>query len=110
MQNEAKEPETSSAVSGRVDLLVRRGRIKKGASIGHDMACGKWPGHRPRASAEKEALFDENMIFDVTEWNGKWWDCAADGFGYGIERTNPGEYGNGSVFVFDEDGVEFVDT
>jgi hypothetical protein len=45
------------------------------------------------------------MVFDMV-WNGDYWECKADGYGYLKSRGENGEYGNGSIFVQDCYGVE----
>lgn len=74
-------------------------RIKPGALISQDFAILRWPEVRGGF------VEDTNMIFEV-EWTGSFWDCKADGYGY---HKPQGKYGNGSIFVHDEDGVEMVD-
>jgi hypothetical protein len=48
------------------------------------------------------------MEFDA-DWNGRWWDCRADGFGRRTWLGETGGYGNGSIFVHDINGVAFAD-
>ena len=88
------------------DAIVR---IKKGASIGQDHAFMRWPICYPPIS---EYLPEENpyrpkdpdMLF-AGDWNGKFWNCVAEGYG---DTTKNGDYGSGSIFVFSYDGVEIV--
>jgi hypothetical protein len=86
-----------------------QGRIKIGAMIGHDRSYGKWPACFPSGCSQtgKYEADDPNMIFDV-EWKGSYWNCKADGFGMLRCNGEVGEYGNGSIFVFDRDGVELL--
>ena len=71
-----------------------RVRIKPGAFIGQDFGYFNWPDCKSPAKVDYE--------FDAT-WNekDKFWDCIRPGFG-----EIKGDYGNGSIFVFDKDGVE----
>lgn len=72
-----------------------KGRIKIGASIFQDMGVGKWPScSAPKSNPHP----DPDMIFSM-KWCGKYWDCKARGFG-----EHP-DYGNGSIFVHDINGV-----
>ena len=82
-------------------LTTRRVRIKVGAMVSQDYRVFRWP-----ATASSDA--DPDMEFDA-EWNGRFWDCRADGFGRRRWRGDDGEYGNGSIFVHDHGGVEFAD-
>ena len=88
-----------------------KGRIKRGAGIFQDHHFGKWPACLPPgcSTTGKYEADDPDMVFDV-EWNGHHWDCKADGFGYLRSRGDDGEYGNGSIFVADRDGVELVES
>ena len=92
--------------------IVGRGRIKSETIVFHDHHFGIWPECCPPESeykGEKYQYLAKNpeMFFDV-EWNGRWWDCKADGYGYLRSRGEDGEYGNGSIMVNDFDGVELV--
>lgn len=83
-----------------------RGRILRGAGVFQDHSFGKWPQCKPPKSY---GSVDENMVFDV-EWDGRSWECRADGFGL---RTWKGEagaygYGNGSIIVWDRKGVRLI--
>jgi hypothetical protein len=72
-----------------------RGRIKVGVLITQDHATGRWPATRSGADIDKDMEFE-------CEWNGSFWECIADGYGmFGDAR----EYGNGSIFVHDKEGV-----
>lgn len=79
--------------------LVRLGKIKIGAIVSQDHGIGRWPATRSGDNVNPE------MIFEV-EWRGSFWDCRADGYGFHAPR---GQYGNGSIFVHDKDGVIFDD-
>jgi len=103
--------ETTQAVSPP-DRIVGRGRIVKGAAISQDFHFGKWPQCCPPRSEYKDEEYQyltkrPDMIFDV-EWNGRYWDCKADGYGHLRANGEIGEYGNGSIFVFAFDGVELI--
>ena len=78
-----------------------RGRIKIGALISQDHAVGKWPATRTGDEV------DPDMEFDV-EWNGKFWDCRADGIGRRSWLGESGGYGCGSIFVHDKNGIEVI--
>jgi len=86
-----------------------QGRIKRGTGIFHDHYFAKWPNCcPPRIEYDGEEYQheakDPDMVFEV-EWTGRYWDCKADGYGMHGES---GEYGNGSIFVNNRDGVELV--
>lgn len=86
-----------------------RGRIITGSPIFQDHHFGKWPICCPPRSEYAGAEYqyrakDPDMVFDV-EWNGRRWECKADGYGY---LSHAGKYGNGSIFVSGRDGVELV--
>lgn len=74
------------------------GRIKVGARITQDFGFGKWPATRSGADV------DPDMEFDCA-WKGTFWDCRADGYGMLRSRGEVGEYGNGSIFVHEREGV-----
>ncbi len=88
-------------------------RIKVGSHISHDYGYTKWPRCKPPKSEypNKESYeyitIKPSRIFEV-EWKGSYWNCVADG--YGILSADGGEYGNGSIYVTNPDGVEFVET
>lgn len=86
-------------------------RIKEGSVISHDRGFGMWPQCKPPKS--------EGMIDDITKYPdalfiAKWckdeyWDCIREGYGAGTSSSViQGEYGNGSIFVYDRDSVEVV--
>lgn len=83
------------------ERIVGRGRIVDGAGVFQDFCFRRWPQCRTIAK-------DPAMVFDV-EWDGRLWECKADGYGYQRSRGEDGEYGNGSIFVKKFDGVELVD-
>ena len=70
-------------------------RIIKGALVGQDFGCHRWP-HRS---------YDVDQVFEV-------FDCSIEGKrklvaeGFGLLNV-PGKYGNGPVFARDEDLVVF---
>lgn len=78
-----------------------KARIKRGVLISHDFAVGRWPACKaPGGGTEAD---DPDMDFDCTRVLDKWWDCVAPGFG---QRGGLSDYGNGSIFVHDLDGIE----
>ncbi len=74
------------------------GRIKEGAFITQDFGSGRWPATKSGADV------DPDMEFEC-EWKGSFWDCRADGYGMLRSRGEAGEYGNGSIFVHECEGV-----
>lgn len=101
------------AAQGPLDRGVRgHGRIKLGAPIFQDFHFGKWPNCLPPESEYEGEKYqykakDPDMVFEV-EWKGRYWDCKADGYGMLRSRGEGGEYGNGTIFVHEIDGVELV--
>jgi len=90
-----------------------QGRIKRGAEVFHDRHFGTWPSCCPPLSEYdgqeyRHEARDTDMVFDV-EWSGRSWACKANGYGMLRSRGEDGEYGNGSIFVLDRDGVELLD-
>lgn len=84
-------------------------KIKKGAKIFQDFHFGRWPACLPPSSEYEGEEYryrtkNPDLIFDA-EWKGRHWDCRRKGYGVG---SKPEEYGNGSIFVIDEDGVEIL--
>lgn len=74
-------------------------RIKHGASIFQDFQSRTWP------------QITENPDIEFTaEWNGRYWDCRADGYGHLTSRGDTGDYGNGSILVHGYDNVEIIGT
>ena len=89
-----------------------KGKIKIGAGIFQDHHFGKWPNCCPPAKEYKGEVYEyqarnPDMLFEV-EWTGGHWDCRADGYGHLSSNGDTGEYGNGSIFVKDRDGVDIV--
>ena len=91
-----------------------KGRIKLGAWMYQDHGFGRWPGCKPPSSEYtgeeyKEEARDPDMIFDCA-WNGQRWECVA--YGYGVIEAETvaarNGYGNGSIFLYEFDGVEAV--
>jgi hypothetical protein len=78
-----------------------KARIKVGALISQDFASGHWPATRSGDDV------DPDMKFSV-EWKGTYWDCKAPGYGYMRSRGEQGDYGNGSIFVHEKDGIVMV--
>jgi hypothetical protein len=48
------------------------------------------------------------MEFDA-EFDGRFWECRADGHGRKSWLGEPGGYGSGCFTVFDRDGVKVLD-
>lgn len=94
--------QTNDAGSAPLERRVRRVRINVGAPISQDMAFGRWP-----STASGEAV-DLEMEFDA-EWDGRHWNCRADGFGRRAWLCEPGGYGNGSITVLSAGGVTLLD-
>ena len=86
-----------------------KGRIKIGAKIYQDKHFLTWPDCLP---PRKNPVVDPEMVFFVT-WrssgNGGYWDCVAPGYGQ-LGTGDSGNYGNGSIFVHDKEGVELVNS
>jgi hypothetical protein len=70
-------------------------QIKKGALISQDRATGYWPATRSGEDVDPKMEF-------IGTWNGRLWDCVAEGFGA------RGSYGNGSIFVHKYNGVRVI--
>ncbi len=86
-----------------------KGRIKIGTKILQDRHFVTWPDCLP---PQKNPVVDPEMVFYVT-WvssgNGGYWDCVAPGYGQ-LGTGNTDNYGNGSIYVYDKEGVELVDS
>ena len=86
-----------------------KGRIKIGAKIYQDKRFLTWPDCLP---PRKNRVVDPEMVFFVT-WvssgNGGYWDCVAPGYGQ-LGTGDTDNYGNGSIYVYDKEGVELVDS
>ena len=86
-----------------------KGRIKIGAKIHQDKHFLTWPDCLP---PRKNPVVDPEMVFFVT-WvssgNGGYWDCVAPGYGQ-LGTGVTGDYGNGSIFVHDKEGIELADS
>ena len=86
-----------------------KGRIKIGTKIHQDRHFVSWPDCLP---PRKNPIVDPDMVFYVT-WvssgNGGYWDCVAPGYGQ-LGTGNTDNYGNGSIYVHDKEGVELVDS
>jgi len=88
---------------------VKKARIKVGAKIMHDFQTFRWPECKPPRCCPE---VDPDMVFDVRQvQNGNllYWECSADGYGYLKSRGDNGEYGNGSIAVLSELGIELID-
>ena len=77
-----------------------KGRIKIGAFVGQDFEYGRWP-----ATKSGEDV-NPNMEFEITK-QPFGWSCVADGFGVLNGKGRYGRYGNGSIHVYDNDGIVF---
>lgn len=88
-------------MNGELEVETLKVRIKVGTTVAQDHGIGKWPATKAGDDV------DPNMEFDA-EWNGKFWDCRADGYGRRSWKGETGGYGNGSIFAFGEDGVEVL--
>ena len=87
-------------------------RIKKGTSIFQDMTYSSWPECKPPQSEYKNDKWKRktkfpNALFTAIKKNG-YWDCKRDGYGHLKSRGDLGEYGNGSIFVYNKDGVDII--
>lgn len=85
-------------------------KIKRGALVGQERRYFNWPGCIPPSKEydlpinfKYETKFPD-AIFEC-EWNGEYWDCKRDGYG-SLKYSE--SYGNGSIFVFDFNGIEFL--
>lgn len=95
------------------ERLVRQVRIKKGVRIFQDHRFMRWPQCLPPKKEYEGQEYryeakDPDMEFEGT-WNGRYWDCKADGYGHLRHKGDPGEYGNGSILVDGLDSVEIVE-
>jgi hypothetical protein len=93
---------TPPADEGQPDRIVRRVRINVGATVGQDLDYNRWPITR------SGQVVDPAMVFDA-EWNGRHWECRANGFGRRTRVGLPSEYGNGALYVFCRDSVTLLD-
>jgi hypothetical protein len=84
-----------------VERTVRRVRINAGEPIMQDHGFTRWP-------MSAGGPVDPDTVFDA-EWNGRYWDCRADGHGRRTWLNEPGGYGNGSIFVSNLEGVTVLD-
>lgn len=76
-----------------------KARIKRGAPVYQDFGFGEWPACKPPGGGTEAS--DPDMEFECTrERDG--WNCTAPGFG------QRGDYGNGSIFVHDPDGIDEI--
>lgn len=92
-------------------------RIRRGALIWQDFHTARWPACLPpEAEHANEERFKRctrypDAVFKAV-WKacpqGGYWDCRRDGYGAMRLKGDKGEYGNGSIFVPDEDGVEII--
>jgi len=77
--------------------MTIRVKIRCGAHIGQDFGHFNWPDCKPPKGEQAKADYK----FDA-EWTGSWWNCVRPGYG------GKNDYGNGSIFVFDKNGVEKI--
>ena len=88
-------------------------RIKKGAPIFQDYRQGNWPKCLPPDKEYKGEPYQRqaknpDMLFEAG-WNGRYWNCTADGYGHLKFYGDDGEYGNGSIFVYGFSSVDIVE-
>ena len=72
-------------------------KIKVGALISQDFRVLRWPECFPPGDEQ----LNPNLVF-YAKWNGRWWDCIRSGYGI------IGDYGSGSIFVHEKNGVIFL--
>lgn len=87
---------------GVVNFIRRRGRIKAGATILHDMRAWTWPDN-----ANKEPA-DPNMVFYIDSMWPNGWKCIADGFGASSTNGIKGIYRNGAILLHNEEDLELL--
>lgn len=102
MRKDTRSETLPPAGGSQVDRLVGRVRINVGAYVGQDHAFGRWPYSRGGED------IDPDMVFDA-KWDGRCWECRADGHGRKTWLGEPGEYGNGCIYVTKFDGVTMLD-
>ncbi len=88
-------------------------RIKEGASIFQDHHFDKWPGCKPPAKEYEGDPYQRQaknpaMLFEA-RWNGRYWECKADGYGHLRSNKDPGDYGNGSILVHGFSNVDIIE-
>lgn len=88
-----------------------KAKIKRGSFIGQDRSYFNWPECFPHDSEYNRNAVDyrfetkfPDAVFEC-EWNGKYWECVRNGYG-SLKASE--SYGNGSIFVFDYNGIEFL--
>lgn len=72
------------------------GRIKPGTICGVDFRCFRWPDFPAEFRAKN---FDPDMKFHIRQ-QGELIEAVADGFGAGPFNGIPGEYFNGSLYLY----------
>ncbi len=81
-------------------------KIKEGARIFQDHHFLRWPNCKPPQREYECEKYQFKTKYPDAEFSAKkesrYWDCWRDGYGA------KGDYGNGSIFVHDMDGVEIV--
>lgn len=85
-------------------------RIRIGAIISHDRTTFRWPECKPPLLEYDDGpylLLAKNcdMVFEVSR-KSAYWECTADGYG---SVANGGMYDNGSIFVFNDADLEFLE-
>ena len=66
-----------------------KAKIKEGARVSQDMGAYKWKNN--------------NIVFDVFNFNGDKKKCMAPGYGYISNKGEFDKYGNGAIYVWVED-------
>ncbi len=79
-----------------------RGRIKAGTLVSQDRAFGRWPFTHRDDNNKIDLVFD---ILDKTTY----YECIADGYGRRNWLGEEGQYGNGSIYVRDKNGIDFIE-
>lgn len=86
-----------------MDKVTKIVRIKVGATVVQDHGIGKWPYTKAGDEVDQDMEFDAEL-----DGSRKFWNCRADGYGRRRWKGETGGYGNGSILVFGEDGVEVL--
>jgi hypothetical protein len=79
-----------------------RGRIKAGALVSQDRAFGCWPFTHRDDNNKVDLVFD--IVDKIT-----YYECIADGYGRRSWLGEQGQYGNGSIYVRDKNGIDFIE-
>ena len=88
-------------------------KIKRGAQTFQDHHFDKWPGCEPPSKEYEGEPYqylakNPDMLFEA-RWNGRYWDCKADGYGHLKLYGDNGDYGNGSIYVNGFTNVDIVE-